>query len=651
VNDRETPSFGLPQQESRKSLAVFGYIAVLVLLTFAACVWTTQSIAKAYGYHPALGGQLYGNFYAPWMCFIWSGRFEHELIDQAIIQGLCVFFVPFAGLVLYVLMFGRKPKGNVSIHGSARWAKLEEIEKMSLLNGVGVYVGGFLHQDSILYLRHNGPEHILAFMPTRSGKGVGLILPTLLAWLHSSLVFDIKGENWALTAAYLKSLGHRVVRFDPADASGATAPYNPLEEIRLHGLQAISDAQTLVNMLLDPDGKSMEGKDAHWKKNAAALLAGVLLHCMITIRDKEGRTANLRDLAYMFGDVNRSENELFEEMTEFSHAEHLDAFFGSDKVEEHKEIGRFIVASARTILAKPDNERGSVISTAVTDLALYKDPIIAQNTRYSAWKIDDLLNHEHPVNLYLVVTPGEIIRLRPLIRIIITQMIYKQTQTMKFEEGRSVTSSKHRVLYMMDELPALGKIEILEKAIAYIAGYGGKMYLIVQDVAQLNKEYGKDNSLMGNCHVRIGAAPNTPEACEFLSKMTGKTTVVDTKTSLSGSRAGHLKNANVSVQEVARPLLTPDECSRLAAPQKDAEGNIIMPGDMLIFVAGNPPVLGKQILYFKDPVFNDRSRMSPPSVSDRLHVDPGAPAEPVPVEAARTQESFEDRYAKRLAAA
>ena len=629
-------------------MAVFGYAAFLALLALAGCVWATQSIARAYGYHPDLGGELSAHVYAPWMCFVWNSRYAHEVIDQAVIQGLCVFFIPFAGLVLYVVMFGRKPEGNVNIHGSARWATLDEIKKMSLLSGVGVYVGGFLHKNRILYLRHNGPEHILAFMPTRSGKGVGLILPTLFGCGGSSLVFDIKGENWALTAGYLKSRGHRVVRFDPADDTGATAPYNPLEEIRLHGLQAISDAQTLVRMLLDPDGKSMEGKDAHWKKNAAALLSGVLLHCLITTRAAKKRTANLRDLAYMFGDENRSEDEMFKEMLEYRHAEQLDAFFGSDKGEEHAEIGRFIVAAARNILAKPDNERGSVISTAVTDLALYKDPIVAMNTRYSSWTTDDLLNHEHPVSLYLVVNPGETDRMRPLIRIIITQMIYKQTRSMKFEGGRSVTSNKHRVLYMMDELPALGRIQILENAIAYIAGYGGKMYLIVQNTQQLAREYGKENALMANCHLRLGAAPNVPEEAEFLSKMTGKTTVVDTKTSLSGSRSGHLKNANVSVQEVARPLLTPDECMRLAAPEKDADGNIVMPGDMLIFVAGNSPVMGKQILYFKDPVFNNRAKMAAPQVSDRLHADPDAPAAPVPVKTGAPEENFEEKYEKRL---
>jgi type IV secretion system protein VirD4 len=181
---------------------------------------------------------------------------------------------------------------------------------------------------------------------------------------------------------------------------------------------------------------------------------------------------------------------------------------------------------------------------------------------------------------------------------------------------------------MLDELPALGKIRILEKAIAYIAGYGGKMYLIVQDVMQLDAEYGKENALMGNCHVRIGVAPNKPEAAKFLSEMTGKTTVVETKTSLSGARSGHLKNASVSVQEVARPLLTPDECACLPAAVKDSKGNIIEPGDMLIFLAGNRPIYGKQILYFKDPVFSARAKIPAPAVSDKLHEQKVTPAQP-----------------------
>jgi type IV secretion system protein VirD4 len=159
----------------------------------------------------------------------------------------------------------------------------------------------------------------------------------------------------------------------------------------------------------------------------------------------------------------------------------------------------------------------------------------------------------------------------------------------------------------------------MEKALAYIAGYGGKVYLIVQDITQLNGVYGKENALMANCHVRIAYAPNTIETAKTLSDMTGKTTVVEEKVSLSGSRSGHLKNASVNMTETARPLLTPDECMRLPGPEKDAQGRVTKPGDMLIFTAGQPPIYGRQILYFFDPVFSVRSRMPAPERSDSLH--------------------------------
>lgn len=167
----------------------------------------------------------------------------------------------------------------------------------------------------------------------------------------------------------------------------------------------------------------------------------------------------------------------------------------------------------------------------------------------------------------------------------------------------------------------------MEKALAYIAGYGGKVYIIVQDITQLNGVYGRENALMANCHVRIAYAPNTVETANTLSEMTGKTTVVDQKVSLSGSRSGHMKSASISVNETARPLLTPDECMRLPGPVKDSLGRVVKPGDMLIFTAGKPPVYGRQILYFLDPTFSKRAKIPAPGLgaefpgglSDSLH--------------------------------
>ena len=464
-----------------------------------------------------------------------------------------------------------------------------------------------------MYLRHNGPEHIMVFAPTRSGKGVGLILPTLLAWEGSSIVLDIKGENWALTAGWRKSQGHSVLRFDPSDPSGASAAFNPLEEIRLDTLLAIPDVQNMAAMLVDPNGKGLED---HWSKAAFAMLGGAILHCCIMIRHSQKRTATLYDLSCMLADESRTIKQLFEEMIATPHADLLKEMFphGEGAAEAHT----FIASSAREMSNKAENEASGVVSTALTNLALYRDPVVALNTASCDFRIHDLMNHEKPVNLYLVISPADIDRMRPLLRLMVDMIVRRICAKMQFADGSSKAGYKHRLLLLLDEFTSLGKLPIMEKALAYIAGYGGKVYIIVQDITQLNAVYGKDNALMANCHVRIAYAPNTIETAKTLSDMTGKTTVVEEKVSLSGSRTGHMKNASVNVTESARPLLTPDECMRLPGPEKDSQGKVIKPGDMLIFTAGQSPIYGRQILYFFDPVFSARAKIPVPGLTPQF---------------------------------
>ena len=166
---------------------------------------------------------------------------------------------------------------------------------------------------------------------------------------------------------------------------------------------------------------------------------------------------------------------------------------------------------------------------------------------------------------------------------------------------------------MLDEFSSLGKLEIFQESLAYMAGYGIKSYIIIQDLTQLYNAYTKEESIISNCHIRISYAPNKIETAELLSKMTGTTTVVKSSINASGKSSSLvLGNVSESFQEVSRPLLTPDECMRIPAPKKDAQGNIIDAGDMLIFVAGKSPIYGKQILFFKDEVFLDRSKVEAP---------------------------------------
>ena len=618
----------------------WGYAALWAILAVFCMGLATQRVAAYFDFHQALGTPLLAGLYAPWAIFGWQARFPAQdtygFMETAITHSQALFLIPQFLIIGTWLFYMKSLHGNEQLHGSARWATEPEIRLMGYFEGAGVYIGGYVRKllrasllgkpkEVQMYLRHNGPEHLLVFAPTRSGKGVGLILPTLLAWEGSALVLDIKGENWALTAGFRRSMGQKTLRFDPSDSSGASACFNPLEEIRLDSLLAIPDAQNIASMLVDPEGK---GLDDHWSKAGFAMLGGSLLHCCIMTLANEKRAATLYDLSCMLADENRTIEDLFNEMVAAPHAALLQEIFPqSDATEYGAKAHTFIASSAREMLNKAENEASGVISTVLVNLALYRDPVVALNTSRCDFRIHDLMNHDAPVNLYLVISPADIDRVRPLVRLMVDMIVRRTCAKMEFADGSSVKSYKHRLLLLLDEFTSLGKLPIMEKALAYIAGYGGKVYIIVQDITQLNGVYGRENALMANCHIRLAYAPNTVDTANTLSEMTGKTTVVDKKVSLSGSRSGHMKNASVSVNETARPLLTPDECMRLPGPVKDGQGRVVKPGDMLIFTAGKPPIYGRQILYFLDPVFSARSKIRAPGltaeypsgVSDSLH--------------------------------
>ena len=611
----------------------------------ASFVAATQYVASHLGYQEALGepiAQIGVPIYQPLSWLTWYMQYrtiDHPVLDAAFSGSV---FIVFAGLiggaltahVVRYLSTRDLQKETPSLHGTAHWMPRDEVIRSGLANaGCGVYIGAWKDPKSkrVHYLRHDGPEHVMAIAPTRSGKGVGLVLPTLLSWPHSVVVHDMKGEAWAITAGWRqKEAGNSVLRFDPADPSGTGARYNPLEEVRLRTLTEVGDVQNLVTMIVDPDGK---GLNDHWAKTGSALLVGAVLHVLYAEQDK-----TLCGVANFLSDPSRDFAQTLEIMLDSQHdATGQAGWTTSDGTPTLTHP--VVAASARDMLNKADNERSGVLSTAMSFLALYRDPIVAANTRSSDFRIADLMNADKPVSLYLVVRPSDKDRLKPLIRLLMNQIVRGTTEHMEFKDGRSVAGYKHRLLLLIDEFPALGKLEILEEALAFLAGYGIKAYLIIQDKAQLEKHYGREESVTSNCHVRVAYAPNKIETAEMLSKMVGTTTVAKTNYGYSGRRnKASLDSISTSVQEVSRPLLTPDEIMRLRAPSKDSAGNITDAGDMLIFIAGQAPVLGTQILYFLDPTFSARSKFLAPEDTDRVRALPppvasAPPATPLPIAA------------------
>ena len=230
-------------------------------------------------------------------------------------------------------------------------------------------------------------------------------------------------------------------------------------------------------------------------------------------------------------------------------------------------------------------------------LGLYRDPVVAQVTRRCEWRISDLVGGEQPVTLYLVVPPSDISRTKPLIRLILNQIGRRLTEDLQARQSR------HRLLLMLDEFPALGRLDFFESALAFMAGYGIRSFLIAQSLNQIEKAYGSNNAILDNCHVRVSFATNDERTAKRISDALGTATEMRAMKNYAGHRLspwlGHLM---VSRSETARQLLTPGEIMQLP------------PEDEIVMVAGVPPIRANKIRYYKDRRFTKRV-LAPPDMN------------------------------------
>jgi type IV secretion system protein VirD4 len=602
--------------------AMLAGLLLLVLVNFAA----TQFIAYRFRYQRALGAPLlrYGA-HAVYQPFAWAPWvFRHASspnprIRLPLLIGAMIVVAGSTATVFFVYTMNLRRARQLSsdaedLHGSARWASPADIEATGLVDAhQGVYVGGWHDRATghLHYLRHDGPEHVLAFAPTRSGKGVGLVIPTLLAWSESAVVYDIKGENWARTAGFRARCGHLCFKFSPVEVSNGSR-FNPLAEVRIGTPRDVSDAQNIADMIVRTGEDSPQ--ERYWQDAAASITTGMVLHVCYAA-SASGRVACLADLSAVFTRPGQTFRETLAELESFPHdPEHEHKWRTTDG--ERTATHPVVREKVREMLDKEDKDFSGVLSTAKTALTLYSDPLVARNTAASDFRIDDLVNHSSPVSLYLVVPPSDKIRLRPLIRLIFTMIVNRLTERMDFE-GAAQKRNRYRLLFMIDEFPSLKRMEVFADALSYMAGYGLNAYLITQDIRQIVDEYGPNESIVSNCHVRIAYAPNQYDTAELLSKMTGTKTVQKATYNFSGSRLAPIANhMSATVDQVERPLMTPDEVMRLRPPKKRGRGSkerIVAPGDMLVFVSGQYPIYGTQILYFTDPVLSKRAVIPPPS--------------------------------------
>src|SRR6266702_1270151 len=518
---------------------------VVVAFLWAATEWTAWRLAFQPQLEPAWFVIGRWPVYQPLAFFIWWFKFD-AYAPKIFMQGGGI--AAGGGIVAMVIaiilsVWRAKEAQHVTTYGSARWADRREVRRAGLLGPDGVVLGRLGGR----YLRHNGPEHVLCFAPTRSGKGVGLVIPTLLTWPHSTIVHDIKGENFQLTSGFRARFGS-VLLFDPTNPESAA--YNPLLEIR-KGDCEVRDAQNIADILVDPEG-ALERRN-HWEKTSHSLLVGAILHVLYAEADK-----TLAGVANFLADPSRPIEAT------------LNAMLATPHLGERAHP--VVASSARELLNKSETERSGVLSTTMSFLGLYRDPVVAKVTSRCEWRISDLVEEEQPATLYLVVPPSDISRTKPLIRLILNQVGRRLTEELTPKRNR------HRVLLMLDEFPALGRLDFFESALAFMAGYGLKSFLIAQSLNQIEKAYGQNNSILDNCHVRVSFATNDERTAKRVSDALGMATEIRDARNYAGHRLipwlGHLM---ISRSDTARPLLTPGEVMQLP------------PTDEIVMVAGTPP--------------------------------------------------------------
>ncbi|MDW3224273.1 MAG: conjugal transfer protein TraG [Paracoccaceae bacterium] len=555
---------------------LWGQILIVCLIVLTTTWAATQWTALRLGFQPQLGQpwfELLGMpiYYPPaffWWWYAYDAYAPPIFIEGALIAASGGFLS--VGVAIFMSVLRAREAENVDTYGSARWADESDIRTAGLFDPDGVILGKRDHD----YLRHDGPEHVLCFAPTRSGKGVGLVIPTLLTWPGSAIVHDIKGENWHLTSGFRAKHG-RVLLFDPTNAKSSA--YNPLLEVR-RGEWEVRDVQNIADILVDPEG-SLEKRN-HWEKTSHALLVGTILHVLYAETDK-----TLAAVAKFLSDPKHPIETTLETMKTTAHLG--DA--GAHPV---------VAGAARELLNKSPNERSGVLSTAMSFLSLYRDPVVADVTRRCDWRIADLFGSAKPVTLYLVVPPSDINRTKPLIRLILNQIGRRLTEDLEGKDRR------HRLLLLLDEFPALGRLDFFESALAFMAGYGIKSFLIAQSLNQIEKAYGPNNSILDNCHVRVSFATNDERTAKRVSDALGTATEMRAMKNYAGHRLspwlGHLM---VSRQETPRPLLTPGEVMQLP------------PTDEIVMVAGTSPIRAQKARYFKDAQL--QARVLPPATAQK----------------------------------
>lgn len=460
--------------------------------------------------------------------------------------------IPSAFLFLLVVMSFYKKE---ALFGNARFATRAEIEQKGLLNGTGIILGK-IGNDFIIA---DGTEHVLVAAPTRSGKGVGIVIPNLINWDGSCVVLDIKLENYKASSGFRKKHGHDIFLFAPGDKTGITHCYNPLDIIDKNNKNMrINDIQKIATFLCPTP---LEG-DPMWANEGRNLFIGIVLYLIDTKQELTLGSCNRFIKTY--------NNEELEQLVRL-HEDTLDTI---------------CIANLNNFLSMGDRQASGVKSQLTSSLSLFDNPIIDAATSKSDFNFADL--RKKKMTIYVGVTPDNIKRLAPLLNLFFQQCCDVTISSLPDKE-----KEPHKILMLLDEFTALGRMDIIKDGIAYFAGYNLRLMIIIQGPSQLEDKYGLPGkkSMMTNFMYQVVFAPNDNDDADAISTSLG-TKTVKAKSRNSGTMSG--SNSTTTTSDSSRALMLPQEVR-----QMDRR-------DSIILIEAMYPIKAKKVIYYADSAFNGR---------------------------------------------
>lgn len=598
-------------------IAIVAAIAAVFLANFVFVTWQNVPMSL-YSYNTI---SVYNDAY---------GEFPKvKTAIQGSIGAGVVAWIALMALVM-VAIFG-KPKRE--LHGSAKFADMMDVRKTGFIltpkqqkekfakkpSNPSILVGKYKGK----LLEFFGNEFTFVAAPTRSGKGVGIVIPNLLHYRDSVVVLDVKNENWDITAGF-RSKYQECYLFAPKAEDECSHRYNPLDYIDRSEKKRMGDIQNIANIMYPADGQ-----DAFWQNAAQRLFSGLVLY-MLETTNRPCTMAELIKLAT----PNKPLNEWIEDtiiaragrkadpengveaiepmLISVFYKDGLEQPFTEDRkgLEERKEKRPLSVECVEALMSfagnASENTRAGILASMISPLNIFTDPMVAAATSASDFRLDEV--RKKKMSIFVGIQPNELARFDKLLNLFFSQLINLNTRVLPEQDP----SLKYQCLVLLDEFTALGKVDIINKAVAYIAGYNMRLMLIFQNKSQCEQYYTKEGTqtMLSNMACQIIFAPRTIDDAKSYSELLGTETVKGKSVSRNkGGKGGG--GGSVSTSDQSRALMLPQELKELDQSKE------------IVLYNAEKPILADKIRYFKDPIFMERAnqKIADRCMPKKLNVD------------------------------